>query len=153
MERYEWYSGLRPEQISTRLLLRAKPMRFGCAYEERQVFVKLLPRGRFYLMKTGGAWQARPQLPFVGSVEPWGEGSLITGDFLPTRGMKVQVAVMAGVVFLAALAFAWSAPVASAAALVAGGMWWGLLKWLAPAFSRDQNQETLDFIEDNLLRE
>lgn len=153
MKRYEWYSELRPEQINARLLVRARPMKPGWMYEERQVFVKLLPDGRFYLMKTGGPWQVRPQLPFVGRVEPSGEGSLIAGDFSPTKGMSVQVAVMAGVVFLAALAFTWSAVVALAAALLSGGMWWGLLKVFGPSFSADQNRETLDFIEENLLRE
>ena len=61
--------------------------------------------------------------------------------------------MMAGAVFLAALVFTWSAAVALAAALLAGGMWWGLLKCVAPSFSPDRNRETLDFIEENLLGE
>lgn len=146
-------SRLSPAQVRARLLVRTRPMKHGWMYEECRVFSKLLSVGRFYLMTTGGLWSVRPYVPFVGREEPAENGSLIAGDFTPTTDMEVQVAVMAGAVFLAALVFTWSAAVALAAALLAGGMWWGLLKCVAPSFSPDRNRETLDFIEENLLGE
>lgn len=152
MKRYEWYSELAPEQVRARLLMRAKPMKSVLdTYDERQTLVKFLPEGRFYLWKTGGLW--RPQLPFVGTVTPWEKGSLITGDFEPTNAMKAQVTVMAAVVFFVALLFIQLWTVSLIVALLAGGMWWGLLRGVAPHLSERQNRETMRFIEEELLRE
>lgn len=152
MKRYEYYSALTPDAVRARLLVRARRMTgLMDTYDEHQLLVKFLPDGRFYLWKTGGMWQARPQLPFVGTVVPWERGSLIAGDFAPTTGMQIQICVMAVLAFLTGLAFTKQLFPSLAAALLFSGMCFAMLYWLAPSLLDQQHRETLEFIENHLL--
>lgn len=154
MKRYEYYSDLPPEQIRARLTVRARAMKsVWDQYDEHTLFVKFLPDGRFYLMKTGGMMQVRPQLPFVGRATPWGEGSLIAGDFEPPESAKYQVLVAVLVVFLLGAAVTRQFVSSLLGALLAGGMFCGLIWGLAPSISRSEQRETIEFIERQLLKE
>ena len=156
MRRYEWYSELTPEQVRARLLVRARPMRIGWMYEEHQVFAKLLPDGRFYLLKTGGMRQVRPQLPFVGTLTESEQGCYISGGFQPTRAMRnfllgaMAAAFLMGLAFAGASAFALT--VLPVCVLLWGGLGWFLWTKLAPEFGRRQQEETIAFIENDLLK-
>ncbi|MDD3346489.1 hypothetical protein [Oscillibacter sp.] len=155
--RYEFYSALTPEQLRARLLVRARPMKSGWAYEEHQVFAKLLPDGRFYVIKTGGMWQVRPLLPFVGQIVPAEGGCYVSGGFLPPKGMKNALLGVMLAVFCMILAVSGGDPFAVAAACVMVPLWggggWLLWTRFAPLFAHREQEETLKFVEENLLRE
>lgn len=85
--------------------------------------MKALPDGRFSLLKTGGAWALRPQFPFVGTVTPWGTGSLIAGDFSMPRSGWGLLALLGTAAAIAAAAIGVPPPAALA----------GVLLWLALA--------------------
>lgn len=156
MYQYEWYSELSLEQIRARLLVRARPMKTGWMYEEHQTFVKLLPDGGFYLLKTGGAFQVNPQLPFVGTLTAAETGCYLSGGFRPPKAMRNVLLGAMAVVFLTGLAFTgvsgYAVTVLTACVLLWGGLSWLLWTKLAPEFGRRQQTETIAFIEDNLLR-
>lgn len=154
MQRFEYYSALSPESVRARLAVMAKPLKSsGDQYDEHQLFAKLLPEGRFYLLKTGGAWQLRPQFPFAGSVVPWGSGSLISGNFAMPRSGWVQFAVLGGIAFAAALAFGVPLPAALMILALFLGLACGFILPVGGDASNPQNREVLAFIEENLLKE
>lgn len=148
MRRYEWYSELPPEQVRARLTVRAGPWKGAWArWDERRTWAKLLPEGRFYLLRTGGTWQTRTQSPFVGRVSPWGDGSLIAGEFRPPKSTWIVLAVLGGAAFAAALS------VPAPAGLVCVLLWLGAGVGMLHLAGGDGSRETLAFIEENLLRE
>ncbi len=157
MKHYTFDSRLSPEQVCARLQVRARPMRSGWAYEENQVLTRLLPDGGFYLVKTGGMWQVKPLLPFVGTVTAAEGGCRICGGFCPTKAMRNLLLGMMAVAFAVGLAFtglsAYALATLSFCVLLWGGLCWFLLTKLAPALNRRQQRETIAFIEENLLRE
>ncbi len=156
MKHYTFDSRLSPEQVRARLLVRARPMK-SWVYEEHQVFARLLPDGGFYLVKTGGMWQVKPLLPFVGTVTAAEGGCRICGGFYPTRAMRNLLLGMMAVAFVVGLAFtglsAYALTILTFCVLLWGGLCWLLLTKLAPALNRRQQRETIAFIEENLLRE
>lgn len=157
MRQYEWYSELSPEQVMARLLVLARPMKLGWMYEEHQTFVKLLPDGGFYLLKTGGAFQIKPQVPFVGTLTPAETGCYLSGGFRPAKAQwNVLLGAMAAA-FLVGLAFmgigGYAVTVLTVCVFLWGGLCWLLLTELAPEFGRRQQEETVTFIENHLLRE
>lgn len=157
MKHYTFDSRLSPERVCARLQVRARPMRSGWAYEENQVLTRLLPDGGFYLVKTGGMWQVKPLLPFVGTVTAAEGGCRICGGFCPTKAMRNLLLGMMVVAFAVGLAFtgvsAYALATLSFCVLLWGGLCWFLLIKLAPALNRRQQRETIAFIEENLLRE
>lgn len=156
MRRYEWYSELSPEQVRARLLVLARPMKLGWMYEEHQTFVKLLPDGGFYLLKTGGAFQIKPQVPFVGTLTPAETGCYLSGGFRPPKALRNVLLGAMAAVFLVGLAFmgisGYAVTVLTVCVFLWGGLCWLLLTELAPEFSRRQQREAIAFIEGNLLK-
>lgn len=156
MERYEWYSELSPEEVKARLLVRARPMKTGWMYEEHQIFAKLLPDGRFYLLKTGGTWQVQPQLPFIGTLTAAETGCYISGEFQAPKSMRNFLVGAMIAVFLIGLVFTGMSTYAVAALTVCVFLWGGLV-WLlwtkfASEFGGRQQKETIAFIESDLLK-
>lgn len=154
MKQYAFYSDLTPEQLRSRLVARTRPMKMGWMYEEHRVFARLLPDGGFYLAKTGGVWQFRPLLPFAASVSAEGTGCRIQGGFRPTREMKRFLMGFMGVAFLIGLAVTGVSAFALVCLAAVVGLWGGLV-WLLMRnlSSRRSREETLTFIEENLLRQ
>lgn len=154
MKRYEWYSELAPERVRARLLVRGRPWKSPWdTYDERQLLVKFLPDGQFFLLKTGGMWQMRPSLPFVGMVTPWEAGSLIAGDFQVPHQTWKGAAILGGVILVVAMAFGIPIQIALPTVSLFLGIWYGLIQAVGGDPSIPQHQETLAFIETELLRE
>lgn len=156
MKEYTWYSELSPDEVRARLLVRARPMKTGWIYDEHQIFAKLLPDGGFYLLKTGGTWQVRPQLPFVGTLTAAETGCYISGGFRPPKAMRNFLMGAMVFVFLVGLAFtgvsAYAVTALAVCVLLWGGMGWLLWTKLAPEFGRRQQEETIVFLEQDLLK-
>ena len=154
MKRFEYYSVLSPERVRARLAVMARPLKGPWdQYVEHQRFAKLLPNGRFYLMKTGGMWHQRLHFPFVGTVTPWASGSMISGSFAMPRSGWVQLAVLGGFALAAALAVGVPLPVALIAVALFLGLACGIIIPVGTDASNPQSREVLAFIEENLLKE
>ena len=157
MKRYEFSSQLSPERVRARLRVLARPMKFGWAWEEHQVFCKLLPDGRFCLLKTGGAWQMKPQLPFAGELTASETGCRLSGGFGPTAAMRNTVLGAMAAAFLLGLSFTgvsvYAVTVLTVCVLLWGGLGWLVLTKLTPLFGCRSWEETLAFIRENLLIE
>lgn len=157
MKTQTFHSELPPEMVWARLQSRAKVLKRGWdVYDEHQLFTRLLPDGSFYLWKTGGMLQVRPQLPFQGRVTAEGHGSVITGGFGPTRELKISYGVFIFIVLVAlfsvtGIGLHLLVVLPLLAILAAGG--WALFTRLPPLFTKRQDGEVLTFIRQNLLEE
>ena len=147
MRRYEFHSGLTPEQVFARLDAYAKPwdvLAFGDG-----TFRFRRKKDRFYLGYTG-TLPANGSVPFSGEVRAEEGGSVISGGF-SVRAVWALLAAVSILFCLVALAFS----VPPIAAIVMPALWALLcgmaFTWSQTVFFKKRRQAVLEFIQQRLL--
>ena len=149
MKKYEFYSALSLELVFAALRTQAKEARSPDPWSGRDRFFFRRKGERFWLSYTG-TLPVTGFIPFSGTVQADGTGSVISGSFSVWRALWKLLAGMSAAVFLLGLLFGASLGFALFSVVLCF-VWFPFVMWLIQKPFRKRQRAVLAFLEKIVL--